>query len=96
MISHLRLFSWAILAVLVATPTITVAQSRGNQPIDEEYTRLIKSQGGSYGFDLITDEAKRIETMIHDGDDFVPIQVAVGSLIRMCRSIRSSNPTPTA
>ena len=38
--SHRR-FSWTILVALVAAPTATTAQTSGNQPIDEEYTRLI-------------------------------------------------------
>jgi Zinc carboxypeptidase len=34
-------FGWTMLVALIATPTVTAAQSRGGQAIDEEYTRLI-------------------------------------------------------
>ncbi len=38
---NVRRFGWTMLVALVATPSVTSAQSRGDQAIDEEYTRLI-------------------------------------------------------
>jgi len=37
----IRRLSWTMLGLVVLTPTVTVAQARATQAIDEEYTRLI-------------------------------------------------------
>ena len=37
----IRRLAWTMLGLVVLTPTVTVAQSRAVQAIDEEYTRLI-------------------------------------------------------
>lgn len=37
----IRRLGWTMLGLLVLTPTVAVAQSSGDQAIDEEYTRLI-------------------------------------------------------
>jgi hypothetical protein len=41
MYRNVRRLGWTMLVALVATPSLASAQSRGNQAIDEEYTRLI-------------------------------------------------------
>ena len=49
----------------------------------------LKGAAGSYGFDLISPSAARLESAVRDGQSEQRIQETVNELIALCRRIRT-------
>jgi histidine phosphotransfer protein HptB len=52
----------------------------------------LKGAAGSYGFDLISPAAARLESAIRDAEPLEQIQSAVEELVELCSRVRSGAP----
>ena len=55
-----------------------------------DHTRHIKAQGGSYGFDLLTEAAETVEKAILKGGRIEDCRQDVDRLVKLCLQARSS------
>jgi len=60
----------------------------------QHLARCLKGEGSSYGFDVITEAAGKLETAIIAGSQLTAIQNEINALVKLCMQARSAAQTP--